>query len=314
MAWQGHFWTIAPTLLGAGDKDEAMGGRRWSTSLHDPDRGRVRLSGWLHEQGSRTLVVLLHGLGGTSSVLYVRDAARVALARGHDCLRMAMRGAERDGEDIHHAGLTRDIHATLESVQLEGYERIVLIGFSLGGHLMLRATAEVELDPRVTTTIAVCSPLDLQTGSTTIDHPRATVYREYVLRALRQMYKPCARRGRAPSPWSEVRGVRTVRAWDERTVVPRFGFGSADAYYRAMSAANVLGELKRPCLYVGSSHDPMVTRASVEPSLRLARPGHMEVRWIEDGGHVYMPARVDLGMGGEETLISQALTWASRQG
>src|SRR5262245_14552544 len=121
----GHLWTMR------GPFDDALRPRRpppggsWSTIVHDRDVGPVKLHGTLHHrQGSRDLVIILHGLGGSSESFYVRRAARAAAAAERSSLRLNCRGADRSGEDFHHAGLTEDIRAVLASPSLANYERI----------------------------------------------------------------------------------------------------------------------------------------------------------------------------------------------
>ena len=62
-------------------------------------------------------------------------------------MRFNMRGADRSGEDVYHAGTTEDLRAMLRSPALARFRRIHVIGFSLGGHILIRWATEPDRDP-----------------------------------------------------------------------------------------------------------------------------------------------------------------------
>jgi hypothetical protein len=300
----GHLYTVAPSLGLTREPAEPPSARHPIT-VDDPAMGEVRA--WLHvdARGDGPLVFLVHGLGGNAQARYVLEAAQYAAARGLPTARLSIRGTERDGEDLYHAGLTADLHAALASPALAGFDTIWLIGYSLGGHAALRASTE-GLDPRVAGVAAVCSPLDLDAGARAIDSPGALVYREYILRGLREIHAQVAGRGRARVPRWRAALPRTVRAWDELVVAPRFGFDSAAHYYATQSAGPRLPELSTPALYVGSLSDPMVPPGAARHYLDGAP---ITQRWTRGAGHVYFPADVDLDLGPTRGLTPQLLSW-----
>ncbi len=308
----GHLWTIAPRLRHALAPRQAPAAAEWSGLVEDPVVGPVRLSGMLRaEPGSRRLLIVLHGLGGSHASHYAVRMARAAAAAGLACLRLDLRGADRRGEDFYHAGLTADVHAALASPALAGYARVDIVGYSLGGHLALRLAAE-PLPARVRALAAVCTPLDLALSSAAIDRPQSAIYRRYVLDALREIYAAVAARRAVPIPAAAAAAIATLREWDERVVAPRHRFASADDYYCSQSAAARLGELRRPVLLVEAENDPMVPAATVRPLLGGRIPG-LEARWVESGGHAAFPSALDLGMGGGPGLEAQLLAWLERQ-
>jgi predicted alpha/beta-fold hydrolase len=201
-------------------------------------------------------------------------------------LRINLRGADRSGEDIYHAGLTADLHATMASPEVSRHPVRLLVGYSMGGHLSLRAAAE---DPKVAHAIAaICSPLDLESTVRHLDHPLRAPYRRYVLSGLREVHAATAARRGLPISAREARAIKTIRAWDDAVVAPRFGFSDALDYYRRMSAGPLLSQLTTPTLFLAGVWDPMVVADALRPHLALASPA-LEVRWIERGGHVHFP-------------------------
>lgn len=290
-------------------------------TLDDPAVGAVEVEGRYrpHQRGDKrgdkssdTLVILVHGLGGHADSAYMVDAALAVEAAGHSCLRLCLRGAAGSGEDFYHAGLTDDLLAALDHPDFAHYDNLVAVGFSLGGHVALRTAVEGAND-RLRAVAAICPPLDLAAGQAWLDAPARKIYREYILRELRAMYAEVALRGRAPTPMQRIEQVRTLREWDALTVVPRFGFDDVDDYYGSMSVGPRLADLSVPTLLVVSRHDPMIPAGSIEPmvapALASSELAELQMCWADNGGHVFFPPAVDLGLGRPQAVVPQALDW-----
>jgi predicted alpha/beta-fold hydrolase len=279
----------------------------WSTTLRDPALGDVRLSGLLRASEGDELLVVVHGLGGSTGSGYMGLALRAAEEAGISCLLLNVRGADLSGEDIAHAGLVEDLAATLASPALAGYRRIYLLGYSLGGHLTF-GYAMGDADPRVRAVAALCSPLDLADSVRSFDQTRVNVYRKHVLRGLADIYASTHARRGGPIDVTDARRIGRLREWDERVVAPRFGFAGASDYYERASVGHRLHALSLPALYVGTLGDPMVPATTVRGCLSRAS-GALDVRWSERGGHLGLPRNTDLGLPGPRGVEAQTLTW-----
>ena len=314
--FEGHLRTVSHLLRDLRRPPPAPPAWNWRGALEDPQVGTVAVSGRLTRSGrGSTLVILVHGLGGTADSPYLVRAAQAGRELGIDTLRLNLRGADPAARDLYHAGLTAEIHATVADRAFRGYERIAVLGYSMGGHVALRFAAEVE-DPRLAAVAAVCAPLHLAPVSKGLDRPSRALYRFWVLRQLRRSLAEIERiGGRLPNPYEAVRRARTFRHWDSLTVVPRFGFDGPDDYYARTSAAAVLDRLRVPCLLVASVIDPVITPQAIEPFLppgaetrRLGaepggpagrpaagdRPAGLTVLWHGTAGHVAFPSAVGL--------------------
>ena len=312
----GHLRTIAHLLRNLLRPPGAPPAERWAGRLQDPATGSIEVSGWLTRAGREpTLVILVHGLGGSADSPYLVHASRVASELGLDTLRLNLRGADSGAGDFYHGGLTAELHAAVADPEMAGYERIAVLGYSLGGHVALRYAAEVD-DPRLAVVAAVCSPLHLAPVSAAFDRPSHRLYRFWVLRHLRRCFSDLEQLGAAlPNSYRAVRMARTFRQWDALTVVPRFGFADADDYYARASVATVLDRLRVPCLLVASEIDPVIPPSAIEPYLpphavvgRMdgdlgavplggARPGgaaDFTVLWHRAAGHVGFPRGFEL--------------------
>jgi uncharacterized protein len=264
--------------------------REIEAAVPDERFGSVRLTGlYARVPGSRKLAVILHGIGGHAATTYCHRAALAARQKGYSSLRLSLRGADLRGEDVFHPGLTDDLFAVLNGPLFRHYDEVMLFGFSLGGSFAIRAGS---IDPRVSSIIAVCPPLNLEATLGAIDSPGGFVYRRYILSRLLKAYAALDERGRAPVPYSDIRHAETLAEFIERTVVPRFGFENLNHVYDDSDARRYIESIQKPLLVLSSTKDPIVPAAANRDALRRASPMVM-VQWVEGAGHMRFPSRPD---------------------
>lgn len=317
MALAGHYWTLASQFM---LNESAPPAADWSVSVPDERWGKVRLTGRLRhepdEPGCRRLALIVHGISGCAEVTPCLKAAAAAREAGWSSLRLNLRGCDRLGDDFYHAGLSSDLAAALASPATVGYDQVAVVGFSMGGHLGIHLAAS-DPDPRLVGVVAVCPPLDLVISSRFADGPARWPYRQYVLRGLREIYRPVAKRREVPVSFEEARRISTFHAWDHRIVAARWGFADAIDYYRRAGVAGRLERLAVPTLVVASTADPVVPPEAIDvppPGWRKGRglwtgDGPLSIRWTERGGHVFFPGDLDLGLPGELGLEGQTFGW-----
>ena len=279
----------------------------WSIVVPDPRPGaaeRTTLVGALGGPRRGELYLLVHGLGGDADSPYMIEAASALQAQGYATLRLSMRGAGRSGADYYHAGLASDLITVLADPSLAGFERVFVLGFSLGGHVSVHLSFLAERDPRVAAIIAICAPLDLERNVIELDTPSGWIYRRHVLNGLAKIH--------AKVHPGQTRRFTTIREWDAATIVPRYGFESPEHYWRSQSAGPRLREAGVPILYVATESDPMVPAVTVTPHLQRAGSS-IDIRWVRRGGHVGFPRDIDLGLPGELGLFPQIMSWTTRK-
>lgn len=291
MVWfenvSGHFWTLAPAVQARFRPAQLPKGEPFEVAFTDADVGQVRVTGILRRLSTEApLLVIVHGLGGSIASPYMTRLSRLAEAAGASSLLLNLRGADRSGDDIYHAGLISDLSHALASPMLAEVQRIALLGCSMGGHLTLRFGL-TPTDSRVRAVASLCSPIDLEQGCADIDVPGRTVYRDHILTGLKDMYARAHARERLRTPLEEVRAIRTLRGWDELAVVPRFNFPSVEAYWQATQVAPHLGSLSLPTRIVMAKSDPMVLTKTTRRHLS-SLPAHVQVSSVA-GGHLGFP-------------------------
>jgi hypothetical protein len=314
-------WTLYPYARHMLLPIRVAPGVSWSTELDDPQAGRIRLTGRLRElPGARTLVLIVHGLGGSPESYYCLRGARALESLGVASLCLSLRGSDRRGEDFYNIALVDDLHAALASPALAQYTAIHVLGYSMGGYVALHLAREPR-DPRLKSVAAVCTPIELLAAQRHIDSRRAWFYRRHVLSGLISIYSAVAARGRPiPTDAASVRRVKTIYEWDRLTIAPRYGFASPEDYYERLSIRPHLADFQIPALLVASRSDPIVPPGTIEPYLpgghhapvRSGR-GSLEVRFAPRGGHVHFDGDLDLGFGPKLGLEPQLLAWMQRQ-
>ena len=252
----------------------------------------------VHEQRPegqcRGELVLVHGLEGSSAGGYMRSMAYTALRAGFAVHRVNIRGCggtESWCRTLYHAGLTSDLHRILEEVGGRAEGPILLMGYSLGGNVVLKLTAEGGPQRA---TVAVSTPLDLHACVRALGRPQCFLYQNRFINRMRERLRERARlypEVFAPlAERAERERIRTVFDFDDRITAPFFGFGDAANYYATQSAVNYLGRVTTPVLLITAQDDPLVPFAiyghpaiAANPRIELVAPRH--------GGHVSFLAK-----------------------
>jgi predicted alpha/beta-fold hydrolase len=290
----GHAWTVLSHLRDRVRPPFPPPATPWIGRVDDPQVGAVRLTGLVdHVPGAERILIVLHGMGGSAERAYCAHTAAAARASGMSSLRLNLRGADGSGEDIYHIGMVDDLAAAVAHPDLAGYRDVVVLGFSLGGHVALRHAALHGPAGGVRAVAAVCAPLDLAAGVAHIDHPLRWPYRRHLLDGVKEVYRQVAARRPMPMSVDAMMAIRTVREWDEKVVAPRFGFAGADDYYRKVGVAPLVSRLEVPVLFVAGSGDPKIPAWTLRPVLARASSS-VEIRWIRMGGHLGFPSEFDV--------------------
>lgn len=257
------------------------------------DGGAVHVNVTWQAGGRRApLVLLVHGIGGASDSLYMLRAVAPLLAAGYHVARLDLRGAGEslaDAPSLYHAGLSSDVGAAAAHLAEDARVSAVgLIGFSLGGNLVLKLAGEWGASPpdHVRGVVAISPLVDLPPTSAALETRATTVYRVYVVRSLLAMAADFSRRH--PERAIDLRGLSarsTVRDYDRAVVVPMHGFGTVERYYEAASAGPRLSAITVPTLFAFAKDDPMIPLRTVAPWAAKASPA-VRVLYTDRGGHV----------------------------
>jgi uncharacterized protein len=230
-------------------------------------------------------VVMVHGLEGSAEACYMRSLSAAALRAGYASHRFNMRtcgGTEHLCKTLYHAGLTSDLHAVLRELRREGRSPAVLVGFSLGGNVVLKLAGELgeSASEWIRGVVAVSAPLDLEACSRRIAQADNRIYEA---RFVRRMRNRLAATGRYKD--TDVDGLQTVFALDDRITAPSFGFGNAANYYRTQSSIGYLQGIRVPALLIQAKDDTFIPFSIYESEAVRANPC-IQLLTTERGGHL----------------------------
>jgi uncharacterized protein len=235
-------------------------------------------------------VLILHGLEGSSQSQYVVGNANKFWKAGFNVIRMNMRncgGTEKLTPTLYHSGLSGDVQRVMQHfVVREHLQSISLIGYSMGGNLILKLAGELGSDapPQLSGVVGVSPVVDLGPSADALHEVQNRFYERRFLRALLKRFRRKAMLfPRAFDPQIAT-GIHSLREFDDRITALYSGFRSADDYYCRAASARVLDRIAVPTLLIHACDDPFIrftpaTRALIEanPNITLLETAH--------GGH-----------------------------
>jgi predicted alpha/beta-fold hydrolase len=221
-------------------------------------------------------------------------STRHLLSLGYPVVRLNLRGAgpSRAVSGGHyHAGRSGDLAAALKALPAGLADRgFVLIGYSLGGNLVLKFMGEGAHGLDVRVAASVSAPIDLAATSRRILEPRNRLYHAKILKTMKdETLAPGARL--TDDERRAIVEARTVYEFDDRFVAPRNGFASADDYYAENAALGFLGRIDRPTLVVHALNDPWIPTESYR-AVDWSGYTHVSALLPRGGGHVGFHAGV----------------------
>jgi predicted alpha/beta-fold hydrolase len=143
-----------------------------------------------------------------------------------------------------------------------------------------------EEPPRELKAVCAISPsIDMRAGSELLLKPRNWIYQQDFLRRLRERIRIKARLFPDAYDATSLRGIRTIKQFDDRYVAPAFGFASADDYYAKASSFPYIGRIRVPTLIIHAEDDPFVPFAPLRDPLVTSNPFVLLIA-TKRGGHV----------------------------
>ncbi len=245
---------------------------------------------WQKERAAALTLIIVHGLEGSSESQYMLGIARNGLSAGMNVVRMNQRncgGMDHCAATLYNSSRSADVAAVARHVvEHDGIRDFVLIGFSMGGNLVLKLAGEWGNDgpPEFRGVAAVCPAVNLAAGADALHEPANRIYEYYFLLQLFQRFRRKVKLFPEAYDASRLRGVKTLRDFDDRVTAYYCGFAGADDYYDRAAAAHVVDRIARPTFIIHAANDPFVRILPETRSKLLANPYITYVE-TDDGGH-----------------------------
>jgi len=253
---------------------------------------------WQNDRQTPLTLVVVHGLEGSSESAYMLGMAKKGLAAGMNVVRMNQRncgGTEGVAPTLYHSGLSRDVAAVAQYlIDQDRISKFALVGFSMGGNLVLKLAGEWgrEGPSQFRAVAAVCPAMDLAASSDALHNRSNRLYEYYFIWKLRRRLRSKARLFPKVFETSRLRGVTTLRKFDDKITAHYCGFTGAVDYYSRAAAANVVDRIAVPAFILHAANDPFIRILPETRKKILANP-NITFLETEDGGHCSFLAQPD---------------------
>jgi len=286
-----HLQTIYPALL----RKPPTVPQLWRERIITPDGDFLDLD--YCGTGDGPLVIMLHGLTGSSESGYIKGLQIEFLRRGWRSVVMNFRGCSGEPNNkarSYHSGETEDLQFIYETLrQREPETRFAAIGFSLGGNVLLKWLGEQGGRVRLSAAVAVSVPLLLNLCATKLDKGFSKLYRANLLAELKAYMSDklahLARNG-LHAEAAKIRElgdctkITSFWQYDNIVVAVLFGFKDVHDYYQRASSRQFLRYLQVPTLIIQADDDPFMTPAVLPTHHELS--AHVQLEVTRGGGHV----------------------------
>jgi predicted alpha/beta-fold hydrolase len=294
------WWLPGPHLQAVGARLlRSRGGVQYERERLELDDGDFVDLDWVVEAGGRhaderaPLVLVLHGLEGSSSSDYVLSTHR-ALAR-HGIGSVALNFRSCSGEPnrlprLYHSGDTGDIAAAIAHIRGRFSDRpLGAVGFSLGGNALLKYLGERgaagQEDAAPDAAVAISVPFDLSAGITALEQGLGPLYQHYFLRRLRRKVRAKRATLDGHVDVDALVAVRRLRDFDDIGTSRLHGFVDSSDYYRRASSKPFLPSIRVPTLLIHAVDDPFLPGHAI-PRAEVAANPFLEAVFPSHGGHV----------------------------
>ena len=241
------------------------------------------------ENGSKKIVVLCHGLEGSSTSKYIQATATLLSAHGYSVAAMNYRfcSGEINRQLItYHSGRTEDLHAVINSI-LPDYTAVYLVGFSLGGNLVLKYNGDgiFRLHPKIKATVAVSVPVDLYGSAIELQRPHNQLYTWRFLRTLSKKVYLKHQQYPEQVDIKQLKKVKKLIDFDEYFTSVLNGFKDARDYYSQANSKQFLHSISKPTLLINALDDPFLSD-SCYPFVEAKNNPYFDLMTPPYGGHV----------------------------
>ncbi|AZD11124.1 Hydrolase, alpha/beta fold family functionally coupled to Phosphoribulokinase [Pseudomonas chlororaphis] len=285
---------------------QTLWGPLWRKTTH-LERQRERL--WLddgdfldldwHGPHSATapLVLVLHGLTGSSNSPYVAGLQKALASQGWASAALNWRGCSGEPNLLprsYHSGASEDLAAAIDHLRSKRPQApLFAVGYSLGGNVLLKHLGESGSASQLQGAVAVSVPFRLDQCADRIGQGFSKVYQAHFMREMLAYIKDKQRQfqhdGRHEGlavleRLGSLEKMRTFWDFDGRVTAPLNGFADAEDYYRRASSRYFLGEVRTQTLIIQAADDPFVFPHSLPEAGELSSSTHFELQ--AKGGHV----------------------------
>jgi predicted alpha/beta-fold hydrolase len=234
------------------------------------------------------VVLILHGLEGSLESHYTGGMLDALSRKNFTAVLMYFRG--RSGEPnrlprSYHSGDTDDIDFVIRHIKSRHPAKpIAVIGYSLGGNVLLKWLGEQTDAAPVVTAIAISVPFDLNSAALRLERGLSRIYQKHLLKKLRESVTAKSDIHTPVFPLHRLHELQTFRQFDNEVTAPLHGFQDVDDYYTQSSSKQFLKHIHIPTLVIQAKDDPFLPTTALPEEADLSP--YVTLELAEHGGHV----------------------------
>ncbi len=243
---------------------------------------------WISGNAKAPIVLILHGLSGSIESSYAKGMLRALKNSGLRGVFMHFRGCSGEHNrsvQFYHAGETKDLGYVLQTFnQREPTTQIAVIGFSLGGNVLLKYLGETQMDNSICCAVAVSVPFLLNRFADKVQRGGSSIYQKYLLSRLRNKILDKARSMALPIDLENLDKIKNFWDFDNEVTAKIHGFKDAKDYYEKSSSFHYLSRIKKKTLIVHACNDPFLYLDAIPHQNQL--PVNVQLELQQSGGHM----------------------------
>ena len=241
---------------------------------------------------SDKVVILLHGLEGSSDSNYIKSSVAVLNDQNFDVVVLNLRGCSGEPNHLlksYHSGKTDDLKEVISYLETENfYKEISIVGFSLGGNITLKYLGEQgnTIPAILKSAVTISVPCDLEGSSDALGRFSNKPYMMRFLRTLKK--KAFDKIDKFPHSSFTIQNIRKSKNFydfDNAFTAPAHGFENAFDYWNKSSSKQFILNIKIPTLLISSIDDPFLSR-SCFPMTEAKENSFFNLELMKYGGHV----------------------------
>lgn len=209
---------------------------------------------------SKKLVIIIHGLEGSSKRAYIKGSAKILSKAGYDVCAINLRGCSGATNKLYrsyHSGATDDLRSVITHItQLDEYHSIYLHGFSLGGNLLLKYLGEKrDVPSTIKGAVAISVPCQLADSLEQLLQFKNAIYAKRFKGNLIQKLKLKQQLFPDDISDTDIENIKTLKDFDDIYTSRAHGFKDALDYYTQSSSLQFLKYIKVPTLIINALND-----------------------------------------------------------
>lgn len=275
-----HFSTIIPSLF---RKIEGVDFKRVEFETWDGD--------FIHldeiRNNNKRVVIILHGLEGSARQHYVLSQARSLSSQNFDIIAVNFRtcsGVMNKTTTLYHSGETKDLSSVIEYAK-KSYEEVHLVGFSLGGNVLLKFLGETQTTG-IKSAAAFSAPISLESCAEELNQGFNKIYARHFMHTLSKKVIYIQQKYVDNKITSvKAKNLKSFYDFDHLVTAPLHGFKSAKDYWERSSSLQFLSDIKVPTLLMNAKDDPFLGSECYPTKDSIGNP-NLTLEYPKNGGHV----------------------------